>query len=873
MITTDLTNKNKKKFKDNPTRLAMYLLWGADYEQDNQLNRVKYQGLINSDNEDLIDTSLQMIDLHNKKQKDNNLTLHLQVSLRPNEHLNDIQWKEIVDAHLKALGLEEHIGMYVVHKDTDNEHCHIAVSRVNPNTKKINRLSYSHKKLLVLDDSLEEKFKLQKDNHGNIENKTRTENVSDNIETHTGQQSLYSYIDNIRERLLNCESWKEFHTLCKENNLTVKKSGRGLVFETDNPNKPEEKIYIKGSAFSRTEGSLSLANLEKKLGLYEPITIDELDKIPVKKKYEAEPVSFAQNNEVQISNEQIQSLFNEFRQAQAKNNENIKLLREEKKRLKAGERYKLNKLKKEHLNNIKTLENMYSGQILENRIKQEENEYAQKVNDLKEYVKTQIDDLQKKLDTSKKFNFLDYLKDKTEITNIEGISDKRLLLLSKKTSMTQYVSVNYAEIQKRERQELNKMDYKGGLVKTSLNYMKLGKTTSKGQNYYVPNNPKIADFIKDTGRNVFINDYPNMNTMRDFIKIIEVQAQDNPVKLHGNSEFQRIFMEMTLEKNLKLTFTDNNVQKQYGDRLNEQRRNDRNIRELGEFRRNYTGQRNSARFRGNTFGKSRKQSRPIFRIKADKANTVEQYSTIRTSTNRITNFKQNLSRNKLGQKRKRSQEKQVSNVGSMLQNMSERSMAGAQEKDTVLLHNNLGNSVDLGRQRGQIPRVRWSLHRESESTELKDIKSVFNENNKKEDIYSVKNINIKEYTDEIPSEIETDNSSSELSEAVKNFLDERNSKHALGIKDVLEHQIINTQTGRFIYKGLRNIDKEKYVLLQQDNIIYLKKLTKEYEEKRLKQTKLGSEITINSKGQIINKNINKNKEKAKQQIEENSQSR
>lgn len=863
MITTDLTNKNKNKFKDNPTRLAMYLLWGSDYQQENQLNRVKYQGLINSEHDNLLDTALQIIDLHNRKQKGKNLTFHFQISLKTDEHLDDLQWKDVVDKHLKALGLSEHIGMYVVHKDTDCEHCHVVVSKVNPNTMKINTLSYSHKKMMDLDVKLEKKYNLALVNHGigTEDNKTRTENVSENIESHTGQQSLYSYIDDIRIELLACKSWNEFHQICKENNLTVKKSGRGLVFKTPDPDNKDKLIYIKGSAFSKKGGSLSLKNLEDILGLYEPF--DENSKITVKRRYSAEPVSFSENKEVTLNNSQINAVFNEFKELSAENNHNRALLKDELKRLRTAQRYQLKKLYKEHTGKLTKISEIYRGLELNQRLEQQEKEYKEKENNLKEHFSKLIAEVKEKLDTSKKFTFFDFLQRKELLSDIGIITEKRLMLLSRKISMTQFYDGNYAEVVP----DFNDV-LKGGIVKANLNFMKLAKTTSKGMNYYVPKNPKINDYIKDNGKNIFINETPNISTIRDFIKIVEVRADNNRILLHGNRNFQRTFLELSLNKNLDIQYTDQFIQRYYGERKNAERNRDRTIE---RFREQFTESRKRAVFRADELTRRTKQHhRPIFRVKADTVPTGEQY-TQRNRGNQFSNIKQSITGDKFKHlKGIRHKKKPLSDNGGLLQNLSERSMARAQKENSMLLHDNLRNSMDLGGERELLHRMRWEIY--PTSTGIKDIKKNFMSNQKEQiDMYSVEST-LHTTVDDTTDVKDISDEQQNISDGLYKFLEERNSKHALGLKDVLEHQLFNGQIGKFIFRGIRNIDNKQYVLLNQNEITYIREIKKEYELKRLKQTKINSEIEINTNNQIVNRNKNKYQKQDEQQRQENSES-
>ena len=92
-------------------------------------------------------------------------TMHLVVSFQEDEKPTPEQLREITHELLKSIGIEHHQRVCATHIDTNNYHLHIAVNRIDPDTHKRARLSFSKIKLQKKADELEEKLQLKKDNH------------------------------------------------------------------------------------------------------------------------------------------------------------------------------------------------------------------------------------------------------------------------------------------------------------------------------------------------------------------------------------------------------------------------------------------------------------------------------------------------------------------------------------------------------------------------------------------------------------------------------------------------------------------------------------------------------------------------------------
>ncbi len=206
----------------------------------------------------------------------NDKTYHLIISFRAGENPSQEVLKAVEERVCSGLGFAEHQRISVVHRDTDNLHIHVAINKIHPQKNTILEPYKAYKKMAQLCTELEEKFGLEKDNHEQVQ--TTSENLANDMERHSGQESLVSWIrENCLKGLKAANSWKGLHQICLDHGLVLKKRGAGLIFLQDD-------IFVKASTVDR---SLSKAALEKRLGEFE-VSEDQSNKKP-KKTYTAKP--------------------------------------------------------------------------------------------------------------------------------------------------------------------------------------------------------------------------------------------------------------------------------------------------------------------------------------------------------------------------------------------------------------------------------------------------------------------------------------------------------------------------------------------------------------------------------------------------------
>jgi hypothetical protein len=206
-------------------------------------------------------------------------TYHLIVSFRAGEHPSDETLKAI-EAHIcEGLGYAEHQRISVVHHDTDNLHIHIAINKIHPTRYTIHNPYNDHKTLGHLCEKLEQQYGLEVDNHQ--AQKQASENRADDMERHSGVESLLSWIKReCANQMQAAQSWAELHEVMQTHGLTLRTQGNGLVISDPSG------ITVKASSIER---SLSKSKLETKLGAFQAQTPKIDQKIDPKTSQNANP--------------------------------------------------------------------------------------------------------------------------------------------------------------------------------------------------------------------------------------------------------------------------------------------------------------------------------------------------------------------------------------------------------------------------------------------------------------------------------------------------------------------------------------------------------------------------------------------------------
>jgi hypothetical protein len=174
--------------------------------------------------------------------------LHLSLRLAPGENLSKAQLSEIGRAAAEEFGVGDHQYICVLHKDTKEQHIHIAANRVGFDGKAA-KDGNSYKRMSALCRKLEKQYGLQEV----LSPRAFLPPSERRITRHDSRKERLK--SNIRNSLEKSSSYPEFEKQMKALGYQIIK-GRGISFIDD------KKVKTKGS-----EMGFSLAKIEKVLGL------------------------------------------------------------------------------------------------------------------------------------------------------------------------------------------------------------------------------------------------------------------------------------------------------------------------------------------------------------------------------------------------------------------------------------------------------------------------------------------------------------------------------------------------------------------------------------------------------------------------------
>lgn len=203
---------------------------------------------------DLQTCATDMLQVMNKNERVKSAKYaHYVLSLEEGQTLSHDEWKEYLSKTLKSLGLEEHQAYAVMHCDTDNQHVHLVVNKINPNTLNVAQLAYEKLNLKKLRTDINEELDLRF-NQSQSKELSKTKSFNSN-------QSFTSYVSQLKDQLFKANSWQEFFKILHDNGVTYKQHGNGYVFQS-----LDQQFATKASNINR---NFSIKKLEKKFGKLE----------------------------------------------------------------------------------------------------------------------------------------------------------------------------------------------------------------------------------------------------------------------------------------------------------------------------------------------------------------------------------------------------------------------------------------------------------------------------------------------------------------------------------------------------------------------------------------------------------------------------
>ena len=273
-------NKQISKSKSRHISDLYNYINGLDQKHSDDDN-VLYTGTLNISETDDDAIITEIARLARASVKSSNPINHWVLSLAPGETFTEQSAREIVAKFMKDLGYKDCQIVWGVHGNTDNQHIHIMVNRVDPTTLKciprgndifkaqksiaqiVHKYGYSeleHQPYIV-----DENGNLQKNIYTKEDStKTLPEKVIGS-EIRTGEKSMLRIaIEKILPILKSAKTWLEVHTKLAEEGFAYKqKTGGGILVA----NCDGKEISIKSSSVHR---SVSMKNMEKRLGTYIP---------------------------------------------------------------------------------------------------------------------------------------------------------------------------------------------------------------------------------------------------------------------------------------------------------------------------------------------------------------------------------------------------------------------------------------------------------------------------------------------------------------------------------------------------------------------------------------------------------------------------
>ena len=280
-----------KKHKSNFKALSEYILDvkndGAkvlfEYmlDQNNGMEKVEAYNFSNCSFENQEDNIAEILNtqaLNTTSKQDK--TMHLVVSFQEDEHPSFEVMKSIEIELMKALGMEKHQRLSVVHSNTNNLHMHIAVNKVDPDTMKVKNPYNDVKILQETAIKLERKFGLKIDNHISSndkgQNKYNKHTMSCDFETWV-KTKLNAEVSMLLAA--NKTTFQDLRRCLAKYDLEFCERRKGFVISSKS-----EKLFCKASSVHR---ELSKQALEKRFGknLNLKPTFEIEEKQPTKSKF------------------------------------------------------------------------------------------------------------------------------------------------------------------------------------------------------------------------------------------------------------------------------------------------------------------------------------------------------------------------------------------------------------------------------------------------------------------------------------------------------------------------------------------------------------------------------------------------------------
>ncbi|HAU0967549.1 TPA: relaxase/mobilization nuclease domain-containing protein [Legionella pneumophila] len=476
-------------------------------------------------------------------------TYHLLISFAPGENPAEEVLKAIEDRVVSSIGFKEHQRISAIHHDTDNLHIHVAVNKIHPKSFNMIEPYRAYRAFAEVASTLEIEHGLELTNHQT--RKSRSENLADDMEQHSGIESLINWMKrHCWENLELAENWDEFHKILAVHDLEIRVKANGFVFCN------KDGLTIKASSVAR---GFSKKNLEYQLGPFVPSPYSA--HIAGQNIYRYEPL-----NKQVLGKEIYVRYLHERKHGKTLLSEKLKGLREAKARL-------IDKAKKR-------------GRIKRAALKLMKVPRAQKKYLYKQISKTLLSDIEKicqnyikernsLIDSHKKNTWADWLRHKAQQGDKDALTAMRYRNRKNQTNYTlsgQSPDISSADI--------GQVD---SITKEGTEIYKVGKAV-----------------IRNTGKEIKISKGGSIATLKKAIEMAQ-QSYGNCIQVNGSPLFKKTIIQLTVQNNIPITFADPEMELQRQKITSQQEKQDEKSRRYGFDDRRRTSRSNE--IDGTTHGK------------------------------------------------------------------------------------------------------------------------------------------------------------------------------------------------------------------------------------------------------------------------------
>ncbi|HHT7352499.1 TPA: TraI/MobA(P) family conjugative relaxase [Legionella pneumophila] len=447
-------------------------------------------------------------------------TYHMLISFAPGENPSNEVLKAIEESVVSSIGFKDHQRISAIHHDTDNLHIHVAINKIHPKTFNMIEPYRAYRAFADVASKLEIEYGLEITNHRT--RKSRSENLADDMEQHSGIESLINWIKrNCLEQINQANHWNEVHKILFLHGLEIHIKANGLVFCN------EVGLMVKASSVSRC---FSKKNLESRLGEFKPSPFRT--ERSGQNIYRYEPL-----NRKVIGSEIYARYLHEKEHGKTLLAEKLKHLREAKARL-ITKAKKLGRTKRAVLKLMKAprTQKKYLYQQISKTLLKEIEKVRQNYAKERKHL----------LELHKNKTWADWLQQKA----LEG--DKEAL-----TAM-------------RYHNRKNQSNYSLSAVSSNFSLADIKQVdsiTKEGTEIYKMDKA----VIRNTGKEIKISKGGSIATLKKAIEMAQ-QRYGNCIQVNGSPLFKKIILQITIQHNIPITFADSEMEAQRQKMVLEQER-------------------------------------------------------------------------------------------------------------------------------------------------------------------------------------------------------------------------------------------------------------------------------------------------------------